>query len=294
MRFRLEYAAARVLVALVGAMPDRLVRASGTAVGLFFYAVDRKHRRIADRNLAAAFPSRTPAERREILRATFVHFGRLATTLLKFGTLSPGEMMQRVDIEGEERGRAAYAQGKGVLFVTGHFGYWELQALVHAARVQPIAMLARALDNPGLNQLLESIRTRTGNTIIYRKGTIRRVMRELQAGRGVAVLIDQHILSRDAIHVDFFQHPAATTPAVAALALRTGAPVVPVFALPMPDGRIRMIYEPPVQPPPSDSPDAVREFTQRCTDVLEMYVRRHPELWLWMHRRWRQEGGSRE
>ena len=102
-------------------------------------------------------------------------------------------------------------------------------------------------------------------------------------------LIDQHIQSRDAIHVDFFNRPAATTTVVAALALRTGAPVVPLFALPLEGGRYRMVYEPPVEPP-KDGPEAVREFTQRCTDVLEMYVRRHPHLWLWMHRRWREPG----
>jgi Kdo2-lipid IVA lauroyltransferase/acyltransferase len=101
------------------------------------------------------------------------------------------------------------------------------------------------------------------------------------------VLIDQHIMSRDAIYVDFFERPAATTAAVAAIAMRTGAPVVPVFALPLGRGRYRMIYEHPVEPPRADTEDAIRDFTQRCTDVLEMYVRRHPELWLWMHRRWR-------
>jgi KDO2-lipid IV(A) lauroyltransferase len=89
------------------------------------------------------------------------------------------------------------------------------------------------------------------------------------------------------VYVDFFDRPAATTSALAALALRTGAPVIPVFALPLPGGRYRFVYERPVPPPREDSPDAVREFTQRCTDVLEMYVRRDPALWLWMHRRWR-------
>src|SRR5206468_735347 len=125
-----------------------------------------------------------------------------------------------------------------------------------------------------------------------RRRTIRRVLRTLQAGRGVAVLIDQHIVSRDAIAVDFFEQPAATTPMVAALALRTGAAVVPVFALPAGAGRYRMVYEPPIEPPREAGADAVREFTQRCTDVLEMYVRRHPELWLWMHRRWRTAGAA--
>ena len=294
MRHRAEYAAVRVLIALVRVMPDALVRACGRALGHAFYTFDRAHRRIAERNLAAAFPARPAAERRAIARDAFAHFGRLLMELLKFSTLSPAAMLARVEVDGEERARAAYAHGKGVLFVTGHFGFWELQAMVHALRVEPIAVLARALDNAALNRLLEDMRQRTGNTVIYRKGTIRRVLRVLQAGHGVAVLIDQHIQTRDAIAIDFFQRPAATTAAVAALALRTGAPVVPVFALPIAGGRYRMIYEHPVEPPAADSEDAVREFTQRCTDVLEMYVRRHPELWLWMHRRWRDAGPATE
>lgn len=269
-------------------MPDPVVRGCGSLLGLAFYAFDRPHRRIAERNLAAAFPLRSASERREIVRAAFSHFGRLLFEVLKFSTLSPDAMLARVEFDGEERARLAYAQGKGVLFVTGHFGFWELHAVVHALRLAPIGVLARALDNPELNRLLESIRERTGNSVIYRKNTIRRVMRMLQTRQGVAVLIDQHIQSRDAIYVDFFDRPAATTSAVAAIALRTGAPVVPVFALPLGGGRYRMIYEHPVEPPGADSPDAVREFTQRCTDVLEMYVRRRPDLWLWMHRRWRE------
>ncbi len=290
MRHRLEYLIVRALIAIVRVTPFALVRAAGTVLGLTFYVIDRPHRRIAERNLATAFPLRSNAERRAIARAAFAHFGRLLFELLKFSTLSKAQMLARVEFDGDERSRLAYAQGKGVLFITGHFGFWELQAMVHAVRVEPVSILARALDNPYLDRLLEQIRQCTGNTVVYRRGTIRRVMRTLQAGHGVAVLIDQHIMSRDAIYVDFFERPAATTSAVAALALRTGAPVVPVFALPLGRGRYRMIYEHPVEPPRADSPDAIREFTQRCTDVLEMYVRRHPELWLWMHRRWRDDG----
>lgn len=289
MRQRLEYWIVRLAIGLVRIAPDGVVRSMGSAIGRIAYLADVPHRRIALRNLAGAFPARSPNERRAIARAAFVHFGRLLVELLKFSTLSPQEMLARVDVMGEERSRAAYAQGKGVLFVTGHFGYWELQALVHALRVEPITVLARTLDNPYLNDLLERIRQRTGNAVAYRRGTIRRVMRTLDAGKGVAMLIDQHIMSRDAIYVDFFSRPAATTSAVAALALRTGAPVVPVFALPGPHGRYRLIYEHPIAPPDRDAPHAVRDFTQRCTDVLEMYVRRNPELWLWMHRRWRDE-----
>src|SRR6476661_4448235 len=175
-------------------MPGPLVRGCGRALGLAFYTFDRAHRRIATRNLAEAFPVRSADERRAIARGAFAHFGRLLFELLKFSTLSPEAMLARVEFDGEERARLAYAQGKGVLFVTGHFGFWELHAIVHAIQIAPIGLLARALDNPQLNQLLEEIRQRTGNTVIYRRGTIRRVMRALQEGQGVAVLIDQHIM----------------------------------------------------------------------------------------------------
>ena len=284
----MEYGLVQAVIALVRMMPGPLVSRAGALVGMLFYAFDAAHRRTAHQNVSAAFPLRSPGERRAIVRAAFGHFGSLLFELLKFSTLSPEAMLARVEFEGEDRVRAAFAQGKGVIFVTGHFGFWELQAMVHALRLPPMAVLARALDNRALNVLLEQIRTRTGNSVVYRAGTIRRVMRTLQAGGGVGILIDQHIQSRDAIQVDFFNRPAATTSLVAALALRTGAPVVPLFALPLGGGRYRMIYEPPVAPPAGDGPDVIREFTQRCTDVLEMYVRRHPELWLWMHRRWRE------
>jgi Kdo2-lipid IVA lauroyltransferase/acyltransferase len=153
-------------------------------------------------------------------------------------------------------------------------------------------VVVRELDNPRLNAWIETLRTSTGNRVIRRRGALRQILRALGDNMGVAVLIDQHIQTSDAVVVDFFNRPAATTSAVAALALRTGAPIVPVFAVRLPGGRYRMIYEHPVELPPADHPDAIRELTQRCTDVLEMYVRRHPDLWLWMHRRWRDNGAA--
>jgi Kdo2-lipid IVA lauroyltransferase/acyltransferase len=287
MRQWIEYLAVKGLIAAVGVLPVSVVHRLGTTLGLLAYLVDGRHRRVAAQNVAAAFPTRTAADRQRIVRGAFAHFGRLLLEVLKFSTLTPAAMLSRVEFEGEDRVRAAFAQGKGVLFVTGHFGFWELQALAHALRLPPMAVVARALDNPRLNDLLERIRTRTGNSVIYRQGTLRRIMRALQAGQGVGILIDQHIITSDAIQVDFFNRPASTTSAVAALALRTGAPVVPLFALPSAGGRYRLVYEHPVAPPGADAEDPIREFTQRCTDVLEMYVRRNPELWLWMHRRWR-------
>ncbi len=284
---RLEYGAVMVARAAMRPLSMRAAMACGAALGRAFHAFDRAHRRLALTNLEAAFPARSARERAAIAREMFQHFGRLLTVLLKFSTMSPQQMRERVEFEGAERVRAAHGLGKGVLLFTGHFGYWEINALVHALELKPIAVLARPLDNPLLHDLLERTRALTGNSVIYRRGAVRRVLRALAMNQAVAVLIDQHIQPADAVYVDFFNRPAATTSALAALALRTGAPVIPVFALPLPGGRFRMVYEHAVAPPDATQPDALRDFTQRCTDVLEMYVRRYPGLWLWMHRRWR-------
>jgi Kdo2-lipid IVA lauroyltransferase/acyltransferase len=286
-RHWLEFALVRTVAAIVRVLPMSMVRRCGAMLGRVVYLLDRFHRRIALDNLAQAFPSKPADERVALARAMFGHFGSLLLELLKFGSLSDEDILRRVDIDGEERVRHAHEKGRGVLLFTGHFGYWEMHALAHSLRLTRMAVLARPLDNPRLHRMLEAIRTRTGNSVIYRQGAIRKVLRQLGANHTVALLIDQHLHTPDAVYVDFFRRPAATTSALAALALRTGAPVIPSFALPLPHGRYRLVYEHPVEPPRENSPEAIREFTQRCTDILEMYVRRHPELWLWMHRRWR-------
>jgi KDO2-lipid IV(A) lauroyltransferase len=283
---RIEYLAVRGVAALVKPFSMARARAWGAALGRLAYYVDTRHRRVALENLAAAFPGRSEAERESIARRVFEHFGSVILELLKAATMKASELLALCETEGDEHCWKGLEAKKGVLCFTGHFGYWEVQAIASAVRFMPISVLARPLDNPHLHTMLEGIRTMTGNQVIYRQGAIRRILRELAMNRGVAMLIDQH-LQRDAIPVDFFNRPAATTTALAVLALRTGAAVIPVFALPLPGGRYKLMYESPVPPPREDSPDAIREFTQRCTDVLEMYVRRHPELWLWMHRRWR-------
>jgi KDO2-lipid IV(A) lauroyltransferase len=270
-------------------MPGSVGQLLGTSIGLAFYVFDGHHRRVATRQIRDAFPARSLAECRAIARATFAHFGRALTLLLEFSTLAAEDIRKRVDYEGEARVRAVLAAGKGMIIVTGHFGYWELQGIAHALVLPPLAVLARPLDNPRLHELLEEIRCSTGNTVIYRQGAMRRVLRVLASNGSVGILIDQHIHGADAVRVDFFGRPAATTSALAMLALRTGAALVPAFALPTRGGRFKLVFEHPVELPGAGSPDPVRELTQRCTDVLEMYVRRHPHLWLWMHRRWRDD-----
>lgn len=286
LRHYLEAWAAQAVTAALRPMSMAGVRRAGAGLGRLAHRLDAKHRNVALDNLARAFPSRSAAQREALTLQVFEHFGSLLLELLKFGTLSPGEMLALCDVEGEDRLRQAYRHGRGVLIFTGHFGNWEMHGLVQGARVEPLSVLARPLDNPLLHEALERIRSRTGNSVIYRQGAVRKVLRELGRNHAVAMLIDQH-LQTDVVPVDFFGRPVATTSALAALALRTGAPVIPAFAVPQADGRYRIIYEHPVQPPAPDDPNAVQVFTQRCTDVLEMYVRRYPQQWLWMHRRWR-------
>jgi KDO2-lipid IV(A) lauroyltransferase len=211
LRHRLEHFAVMSVVAAVRVLPMRTVLALGSLLGRAFYTFDGPHRRLALRNLEAAFPLRTRAECRSIARGMFAHFGRLLMVLLKFGTMPPARMLELVEFVGEERVVHAHAQGRGVLLFTGHFGFWEINALVHALAIQPMSVLARPLDNPLLHHVLESVRMRTGNSVIYRRGAIRRVLRALEANQAVAVLIDQHIHSSDAVYVDFFNRPTAAS-----------------------------------------------------------------------------------
>jgi Kdo2-lipid IVA lauroyltransferase/acyltransferase len=213
LRHRLEHAAVAGVVKLARLLPMRAVIGAGTLLGTAFYLFDRSHRRLAVSNLRAAFPSRSEAECDTIARGMFTHFGQLLTVLLKFSTMSPEEMLAHVEFEGEERVRAAHALGRGVLLFTGHFGFWEINALVHALEIAPMAVLARPLDNPLLHHLLESVRRRTGNTVIYRRGAIRRVLRALGDNQAVAFLIDQHIQAAAAVYGVCFSRPAATTSA---------------------------------------------------------------------------------
>jgi KDO2-lipid IV(A) lauroyltransferase len=287
-RYQLELLLVRLVRALVRPLAMRTVRRIGQRLGRLAFYVDNSRRRVALENLTHAFPSRTRGEIEGIARAMFGHFGAVLLELLKLSTLTDAGMTALVDVDGADRVNQAYQQGRGVLFMTGHFGYWEVQGVMLPLHTKPSSVLARPLDNPYLHEMLEQIRCRTGNQVIYRQGAVRRILRELAGNRGVAILIDQHLQTPDAIYVDFFRRPAATTNAIGALAARTGAAVIPSFAFPSEDGRYRLVYDHPIEPPRDESPDAIREFTQRCTDVLEMYVRRNPELWLWMHRRWRE------
>ena len=156
----------------------------------------------------------------------FAHFGRLLAVLLKFSTMTPEQMLALRRVRGRgSRACRRTRRARASLLFTGHFGFWEINALVHALVLQPMAVLARPLDNPLLHDLLESVRDAHRQLGDLPPRRLRRVLRALAANQAVAILIDQHIATADAVYVDFFNRPAATTSALAALALRTGAPV---------------------------------------------------------------------
>ena len=288
-RHSLEYAGVRFVLGAVRLLPRRVNLAFGTLLGSVFYFLHGRRRLLALDNMRSAFPSRSEDECKALLRATFGHLGRQIIELFNFSAMTTEEKMELIEVEGKERVEQAQARGNGVMYFTGHFGYWELLVMDHSLRFTPLVVVVRTLDNPWLERMLNSIRQHVGTHVVQRHGAIRGLLKALVGGGSVGVMIDQHIQDRSAVVVDFFDRPATTTSAVAALALRTGAPVMPAFGLPLPDGRYRMVYEAPIQLPADDDPDPVRTYTQRCTDVLEMYVRRYPELWLWMHRRWRSQ-----
>ena len=246
-RHRLEFAFARTVQACLRLLPMTAVRACGGALGAMVYVVDRFHRRIALDNLAQAFPSRSEAENALVCRGMFAHFGSLLLELIQFGALQPSRCWSAWRSRGRSASGRRISRARAccispVTSATGRFR--RSHSPLHA---EPISVVARPLDNPHLHAMLERIRTCTGNAVIYRQGGLARCCASC-SNRGVAMLIDQHLHS-DAVSVEFFDRPAATTSALAALALRTGAPVIPVFALPLPGGRYRLIYDCPVPAP---------------------------------------------
>lgn len=184
--------------------------------------------------------------------------------------------------------KAALARGRGVVSPIAHLGNWELQGVATAPLIGPSAVIARPLDNPALDRRLVSFRTSTGNVVIYKQKALAQILKTLRDGRLVAIMLDQNVQANDGIFVRFFGRPACTTTVAAALAVKTGCPIVPAHCVRRADGRYLMAYGPIVEWTASGRRDAdIQALTQQITSVIEGWVRESPEQWLWLHRRWK-------
>jgi KDO2-lipid IV(A) lauroyltransferase len=178
---------------------------------------------------------------------------------------------------------------------TCHIGSWELHGLAHGYLFGPIGVVARPIDNPELDARLCAFRSAGGNSVIYKVRALVQVLRLLRAGRGVAILLDQNVEAEDGVFVSFFGRPAAATTVAAALAMKTGCRLVPCYSELLPDGRYRLSYEEPLLfDPEAEKHAETLRITQELARRTESWVRRRPEQWLWMHRRWRTQPNGEE
>lgn len=289
---RLRFAAeTTVAAALLGAarwLPRRGLAALGSGMGALAGRLDGKHTGVALRNLEIAFgDTLTPEARRRIVRACWRHYGAITVDVAAFPRLGVAEIGTRIRYEGLDALRAAYDEGRGVLVISGHFGHWELVAYMQALVGMPMLMITRPMENPRLEAKLAALRQGSGNTVVAKVNAMRDVVKTLARGSGVAVMIDQDARGAG-IFVPFFGRPSSTIPTVGMLHLRTGAGVVMVSAYPEGPTGWRIAYRRLTFPGLSgDREQDVRRITAETTALLEERIRERPELWMWMHRRWK-------
>lgn len=273
----------------LGLLPRWVARLLGRGIGLLVYLLHRRLRRVGAFNLGLAFPELSSKQRQRLLRATFRHLGWLLAEFSQFPKYNRQNIEHVVIYDSFENFREAARQGRGVLFLTAHFGPWELSSFAHALYGYPVRFLVRPIDNPLVDRLINEYRCLAGNVAIDKKGAARPILETLKAGDTVGILIDQNTTLEDGAFVDFFGTPACTTTGLARLALKTEAPVVPGFILW--DSRLkkyRLRFEPPVAlVRTGDAERDLVENTARFSRIIEDYVRRYPEQWLWVHRRWK-------
>lgn len=268
----------------------------GAAVGQLLSFLDRRHRRVAQENLALAFGgSRTPQEIRRMTRAHFRSLGKTFVDICRLIRLRPADLKAMVEIDGGEVLQTI--KGRGVLFVTGHFGPWEYlpAAATHLAG-EPLTVVARPMDNPYLDRFLNSVRRRWGSRVIEKREALKALLEALRQGGKVGILIDQYVARGEGAFVDFFGHPASTTTAPALVALRSGAAVIPVVILRQGVGRFRIVVGKEVAVPRTGGiREDVAALTAAMTKALEDLIRLRPEEWFWVHRRWKHliPGGHR-
>jgi len=283
-----ELLAVRSLLGAIGALPLETSMRFGKAVGRFLAKKFPKLKRTARRNLEIAFPEMADAEKEKIALGTFESLGRHLGFVSHFKKFKLESVRDLVDVVGKEHFDEAHATGRGILFFTGHFGSWEVFNLLPPAFGYGMNILVRRIDNPLVENFVDNMRTRFGSVTLDKTKSARTMFRALENGELLGILADLNVQEKEGVFVDFFGVPASTTTSIAKLALKTNAIVLPAFAVWEESRAKYVVYlEPPVEYQPNDnSPENIRDLTQKVTNVVEKYVRKYPEQWLWIHKRW--------
>jgi len=289
MRRKLEYAAAWPFIKILGTLPRPLSRGFAIGISQIVYLMHFRLRKVGMRNLAMVFPKKSEAERARILRGVFTSLGRQLAELCQFPRYTLENIDEVVVYDGLENYERAYARKKGVLFLTAHFGGWELSAFAHSLHGHWLHVVMRPMDNPYLDRLLQRHRTMYGNKTVAKDDFVRGLLAAMKAGETVGILMDTNMTPPQGIFVNFFGIPACTASGLARIALRTDAAVVPGFTIwDEALQKYRLRFDPTLELVRTGNLEAdITANTQMFTKVIEDYVRKYPEQWLWVHRRWK-------
>lgn len=289
MRRKLEYAAAWPFIKILGALPRPLARAFAIGLAQLVYLLHGRLRRVGMRNLELALPEKNDAERKRIVRGVFTSLGRQLAELCQFPRYTLENVDDVVAYDGLENYLQARARGKGVLFLTAHFGGWELSAFTHSLHGYWLHVVMRPMDNPYLDRMIEHYRTMHGNKTVAKDDFVRGLLAAMKAGETVGILMDTNMTPPQGVFVDFFGIPACTASGLARIALRTDAAVVPTFTIwDEAIGKYRLRFDPALELiRTGDQERDIVANTQMFTKVIEDYVRKYPDQWLWVHRRWK-------
>ena len=292
---RVQFAAFRAVEALVRLLPSSGAAALGRGVGRLFCLVDARHRRLVRENLrGSSLPLDEPAVR-ALSQACFEHVGAMLFSTVRLLRATPDELRAVTRIEGREHIDAAFAEGKGIIGLTGHFGNWELLALALSLEGRQVDAIGRELDNPLLEAALRDFRTRTGNSVIAKNGAARGTLKSVKQGRMVGFLLDQDALA-SGVFVKFLGRWASTFSTPGMIATRFDLPVLPLASRVEPDGTVVVTAYPPMHIPATGDP--ARDTwvaTQRMTAWIERQVLANPNQWFcWLHRRFKTQPGPGE
>jgi KDO2-lipid IV(A) lauroyltransferase len=289
MRRRLEYAPVWLIVRIFSILPRPIARGLGISLAHMIRLLHRRLWHVGMRNLELAFPTKAVAERKKILRGVYTSLGRQLAEFTKFPQYTKENIKKIAVYEGFENFERARELGKGVLFMTAHLGGWEIGAFAHSIYGNPLNVIMRELDNPYLDKLVTEYRSLHGNRMMLKDDFARGLIGAMRRGETVGVLMDTNMTPPQGVFVPYFGHVACTAAGVARLALRTGAAVVPAFTIWDNElGKYRIHFDPPIPLASTgdDDADAVTN-TAAFTKKLEEFVRRYPDQWLWVHRRWK-------